>query len=175
MSKYIELAKKLKALADRGIGGEKVNAEKMLNALMKKHKKSIEDIEGEKQEDYYLKIDSTHIKIFNQIAKKVNRSVKVYGEFPKNIIRKHRLKGNYMITCSPAEYVEIEAKYDFYSKLYKDEFDIFFTSFLKANSLLLDNLSTEEKELTKEEYEKWKRISEMAGAIKVGHFMKQIK
>ena len=55
MSKYIELAKKLKALADRGIGGEKINAEKMLNALMKKHKISIEDIEGEKQEDCNLK------------------------------------------------------------------------------------------------------------------------
>lgn len=31
------MAKKLKALADKGVGGEKVNAEKMLNDLLKKN------------------------------------------------------------------------------------------------------------------------------------------
>ena len=57
MSKNIELAKKLKALADKGIGGEKSNAEAMLNNLMKKHNITIEEIEGEKLMDFFFKIE----------------------------------------------------------------------------------------------------------------------
>lgn len=45
MEKYIELAKKLKELADRGTGGEKVNAEQQLTRLMEKHGITLEDIE----------------------------------------------------------------------------------------------------------------------------------
>lgn len=173
MDKIIQLAKKLKALADRGTGGEKINAETMLNALMKKHNISIEDIEGEKQEHYFMNLDATEVKIFNQIAKHVNRSLIVYGEFPKNEIRKYKLTGNYMVKCIPSEYIEIEAKYTFYIKLYKSELSIFFSSFLKANDLLLTPTG-EEQEPSKEELEKWKRINEMADSIKSEKFRKQL-
>ncbi len=37
MDKIIELAKKLKALSERGEGGEKLNADRMLKDLMNKH------------------------------------------------------------------------------------------------------------------------------------------
>ena len=172
-NKIIELAKKLKALADRGIGGEKINAEAMLNALMKKHKITAEDIEGEKTQEYFLKLDPTQVRIFNQIAKKINGSIKIHGEFPKKIIRKHKLKGNFMITCTPYEFIEIEGKYDFYIKLYTSELSIFFTSFLKANDLLLD-ATEKDYNPTKEELEKWKRIKEMADKIKSEKFRKQL-
>ena len=36
MSKYLELAKKLKALADKGVGGEKDTADRMLKDLMRR-------------------------------------------------------------------------------------------------------------------------------------------
>lgn len=173
MSKHIELAKKLKALADRGVGGEKLNAKKMLNALMKKHHITIEDIEGEKQKEYFLKLDSTQIKLFNQIAKKINRNIKIHGEFTKKHIRQYKLKGNFMIICTPCEFIEIEGKYDFYSKLYTSELSIFFTSFLKANDLLLS--PTDDNYVpTEEELEKWKRIEEMANKIKSDKFRKQL-
>ena len=173
MEKHIELGKKLKALADRGVGGEKVNAQKLLHALLKKHNITIQDIEGEKTQEYFLNLDdATQGKLFSQIAGKVNRDLKLYGEFPKNVIRKYKLKGNHMITCTPAEYIEIEAKYDFYSKLYADELKIFWKSFLKANDLLLD--ATEDYKPTKQQLEEWKRIEEMANKIKKGEFMRQI-
>ena len=55
--KYIILAKKLKALADKGIDGERVNAQKMLDTLMRKHNLTITDIEGEKTDDYFFSLN----------------------------------------------------------------------------------------------------------------------
>lgn len=50
--KKMELLKKLKALAERGVGGEKEGAQKKMEQLMKKY--GIEDIDllEEKVEDY---------------------------------------------------------------------------------------------------------------------------
>ena len=172
MEKHIELGKKLKALADRGVGGEKVNAEKLLKALLKKHNITIEDIEGEKTQEYFINLDTVQGKLFSQIAGKVKRDLKLYGEFPKAFIKKFKLRGNHMIKCTPAEYIEIEAKYDFYYKLYTAELKIFWKSFLKANDLLMD--ATEDYKPTKQQLEEWKRIEDMANKIKKGEFMRQI-
>lgn len=72
--KHIELGKKLKALSEQGIGGEKTNAEKMLNSLLKKHNISIEDIEGEKVDYYYFKIKKDDVRLWSQIVKSVNNN-----------------------------------------------------------------------------------------------------
>lgn len=174
MSKHIELAKKLKALADRGVGGEKINAEMMLNALMKKHNITIEDIEGEKLEDYYFSFDKSEHSLWLQIVKTTNRNIKCYGEFPEKVIKEFELKGNYMITCSASDFIEIEAKHDFYKSLYKEELDVFYTAFLSANKLFFIKEESEEKEMTEEEYRKWKRIAELSAKITIGKFRKQL-
>lgn len=46
-NKAIDKAKKLKALADRGIGGEKLNAKAQLDKLMKEHNLSDTDVDTE--------------------------------------------------------------------------------------------------------------------------------
>ena len=175
MSKNIELAKKLKALADKGIGGEKANAEAMLNSLMKKHNITIEEIEGEKLMDFFFKIEKVDYRFLLQIIKHVNYDIKCYGEFPKKVIKDNYLKGNYMITCTASEYIEIEAKHSFYKRLYNEEVAVFNTAFFKANNLLIDNPNRVDKEMTLEDYENWKRVNEMSKKIKVGQFNKQIQ
>jgi len=175
MSKIIELAKKLKALSDKGVGGEKINAEAMLNALMKKHNITIEQIDGEEMIDYFFNITKNEHPMWYQIVKHINYSIKCYGEFPKKIMKGHSLKGNYMITCTASEYIEIEAKYNFYTNLYKEELDVFFFAFCKANQLLIDNPNRKDKEMSLEDYNEWKRINNMAQEIKVGQFNKQLK
>lgn len=175
MSKHIELAKKLKALADRGIGGEKQNAETMLNQLMKKHNITIEEIEGEKIEMHFFKIDSKHHSLWFQIVKRTNDTIRCYGEFPKSKIKQFNLGGNYAIDSTTSEYIEIEAKYDFYRRLYESELDIFFSAFLDANDLLCDNKPEDlKKQYTKEEIEKMRRIQSLSNKITVGQFKKQL-
>ena len=175
MSKHIELAKKLKALADKGVGGEKVNAEKMLNDMLKKHKLTINDIEGEQTANYFFKLKKGEEKLWGQIVARVNYTIKRYGEFPAKKVKELGLKGNYMITCTTAEYVEIESMLNIYQRLYKQELDVFYIAFCKANDLLVTNgKSKSVKDLTQEEFEEWLRVNAMASKIKSETFRKQL-
>lgn len=176
MSKHLELARKLKALADRGVGGEKETAESMLNALLKKHNITIEEIECEKIEEYYFNLTPGEHDLWHQIIKHVNYSIKCYGEFPKKLIKDAELGGNYMIKCTAANYVEIDAKYAFYKNLYNEELDVFYSAFLMANDLLVDNPNKKDdnSDISMEDYEQWKRRKDMAEKITVGQFRKQL-
>lgn len=166
MGNLLELAKKLKALADKGFGGEKTNAIEMLDTLCKKHNINIEDLEDEKKKECFFNIDLAHAKFFNQIVHHVNRAIPVYGEFP----------GNFAIDCTVYEYIEIEAKYHFYLKLYKEELDVFYTAFLNANNLLIiDDKSHDLTQWTDDELEKHRRAVEMSSKIKKGQFSKQLE
>ncbi len=176
MSKHIELAKKLKALADKGIGGEKINADKMLNDLMKKHNLTIEDIEGEKTADYFFKFkDDDTVRLWGQIVARVNYKIPKYGEIPAKKVKQLNLKGNYFVTCTVAEYMEIESMLGVYPRLYKQELDIFYSAFCKANDLLVtEGKPKTTDDLTPKEYEEWKRVQEMASKIKSETFRKQL-
>ncbi len=174
MSKYIELAKKIKALVNRGEDAEKQNTEKTFIAFLKKHNITIEELEGEKQEDYFFKLEKHQQALWVQVVKRVNESINCYGEIPKSKVKQFGLKGNYFITCTASEYIEIEAKHDFYYKLYKEEQGIHYSAFCRANDLLVENTDTTEKEMNLADYERWKRVHDMAQKIKVGQFNKQI-
>ena len=97
MSKQIELAKKLKVLADRGVGGEKDNAEKMLSDFVKKHNLTIEQIEGEAINEYFFKVDKEDIRLWRQIVANVNYEIPKYGEFPKKAQKNPYILGNFMV------------------------------------------------------------------------------
>lgn len=137
MSKEIELAKKLKELADKGVDGEKTNAEEMLKAFMKKHKITFEDIEGEKIEMHFFNFDKAYLHLFTQIVKSINVSLKIYGEIPKNKMKDYGATGNYAVESTVAEYIEISSKFDFYLRLYLKELDVFNYAFYRANKLLI--------------------------------------
>jgi hypothetical protein len=174
MSKYIELAKKLKALAEKGVGGEKVNAEKMLNDLLKKHNLKIEDIEGEQTIDYFFTLKKEEERLWGQVVARVNHEIKKYGPFSAKKVKDLGLQGNYMITCTVAEYVEIDSMLNIYQKLYKQELKIFFVAFCKANDLLVSHGAKSTNELSKEDQELWLRANAMASKIKSESYRKQI-
>lgn len=175
MSKHIELAKKLKALAEKGVGGEKTNAEKMLNDLFKKHNLTLEELENEKVQDFYFSIKDENIwQLLYQIVKNVNFTIKCYGEIPKKNIRELRLKGNYFIECTVLEYIEIEAKFDFYKKLYYAEMQVFLRAFIEANDLGVDDPNRLPSPLSEAEYREYLRIQGIANRIKKGVFNKQL-
>lgn len=176
MNKYIELARKLKALADKGVGGEKTNAEKMLVDLMNKHQLTLADIDGEEVKEYFFKVDEEFNDLFYQITKSVNRDIPVY-RYTKSIVRQHILKGNHEIKCTVAEYIEIEQSFDIYCKLYKEELKTFYEAFIHANSIYPKTKEDEKKslhELSDEEIEKWMQKVLMAQNIKKANIKKQL-
>ena len=159
MSKYLELARKLKALADRGVGGEKENAKTMLKALMKKYGFTVADIDGEEIDWQEIKgVTSEKNKLFHQVCyhvcgKKYRKmGVKKY----KNIRFLHSTK---------AEAIEVEAKLNFFWKLYEEELQIFHHAFVQRNNIYAEDGDASEPK-TKEELDHARRVAEMSRTIK---------
>jgi len=177
MNKHIELAKKLKALAERGVGGEKVNAEKMLNDLLKKHNLTIEDIDGEEISNHFFKIKKEDVNLLHQIILTVNYELKLFGEIPAKDVRRFQMDGNWFTKCTASEFVEIKAMFDFFSKAYKKELEIFFTAFIKANQLFPKKTKEENKqepEWTKDDILKWEKVNQMSKGITKSNYIKQL-
>lgn len=169
MDKLIELAKKLKALADRGVDGEKRNAAALLEAFMKKHNISDEEIYGEQIIRHQFNIKKDEFKFFNQIVRGVrfDLQVKWYGN----------KKSAPLVDCTAAEYLEIIAKFEHYSALYKKELRVFYLAFLEANKLLATPPDAEKQtaaELSVEEQEIRRRASSMSQDIKRDDYKKRL-
>ena len=79
MTEREELLRRLervKALAERGVGGEKENAEALLNRLMAKYGISEEDIEDTAERDYFIRYHNFwERKLIVQIAYKLPTSI----------------------------------------------------------------------------------------------------
>ena len=172
----MELIKKLKALAERGVEGEAINANKMLQKMLQKHNLTIEEIEGEKQQDYFFKANGLNATLFHQIVKRVNYNLKLY-QIPAKKVKQFMLEGNQMVTCTVAEFIEIDQMFDVYKKLYKKESELFYTAFYQQTTFLLD-LQKKTKYLTNDltpaELEEWMRVQQMATKIKTETIRKQL-
>lgn len=173
--KHIELAKKIKALADKGIGGEKINAEKMLDSLLKKHHITIEEIEGEKIDSHFFNLKEEEARLWVQIVKSVNYKLQCYGPFPKKDIKKIGLGGNYLVECTVSEYLEIDAKNAIYQKLYKDELKIFYHAFCTANNILVrTSTKIDVSDLNYDEFKTLLRVRAMSKNINSQSYHKQL-
>lgn len=175
MDKKLELAKKLKALAEKGVGGEKLNAETILKDFLAKHNISLDELESEKESDYFFQIKEEEEQLFIQIVARVRRTIKVYGRITAVKIKEFKLKGNFFITCTASEYFEIESMNHVYQRLYKKELDVFYHAFLTANNLLASSENPKSyDDLTDEEKDKYDRGTAMAENIKSETHRKQI-
>ncbi len=128
-----DLIKKIKALADRGVGGEKENAQKLLKELMQKYNINEEEI----SEDIIKEFDIKMPKVYNasELANQVLYSIvgKENGE-NKGLYSWKRTK-QYFIRCTAAEFLEFEAKLKFYAHHFKKELEMFYAAFVQANGI----------------------------------------
>lgn len=169
-TKLIELAKKLKALADRGVGGEKDNAARMLKQLMAKHGISEADVNGKELHTYRCRIKNGDYKLFRQI---------VFNVVGKNVSVWTVQSSLYEITTDAASFMEIQFKFKFYLSAYRKEEQIFYKAFIMTNQLYVKQADGEElrsvDDLTPQEKEDWWKAQQMAGGLTKHHFHKQLK
>lgn len=137
---YIILAKKLQALVNGGVGGEAENAQRFLDKLMTEHNISMSDLDDEviNSYDIFYDIRIPYIdKLITQVAYSVlgninpNKGVYTYRFFNNGRARWHKLS----VKCTANEYVEILAKYEFYTYHYKNELENFYQAFIIANNI----------------------------------------
>lgn len=169
-SKILELVKKIKALADRGVGGEKENAQATLARLMEKYNLSETDIENEKKIRCEFRYkNEIEERLIWQIIGSVTLS-KGYSA-PTDTRRKVFWKN---LTAS--EKIEIELKWSIYKKLWSEELEVFYHAFVVQNNIFNPSIAPKQDlPETPEERAKLRRIYEMAESVKKAEIHKQLK
>ncbi len=159
--RILEIAMKLKALADRGVGGEKSNATEMLKRYMEKHDLTSEDIGS----DALLELEVTYKRgmkdLTIQIAKHVTGGKASVWEYVADT------RGCLCVECTRVHHVEIQCMIDFYTVKFKEEQKIFYKAFIHKNKLGVNSEGKERSEPTPEELEEqWKVTNMMEGLTK---------
>ena len=162
MSNKAELLKKIKALADRGIDGERESAQTLLARLMEQYGISETELEEERRETAWFPYSQeTERRLLNQIIYMVT-GAGGFGCVGTYSGRKRKKMGT---ECTAAERLEIEANYAFFRAAMEEELEIFYSAFACKNNLF----SSEDKakprdieELSPEEKARYMKVGLMA-------------
>lgn len=152
MSNKAELLKKIKALADRGVDGERESAQTLLARLMEQYGISETELEEERRETAWFPYSQeTERRLLNQIIYMVT-GAGGFGCVGTYSGRKRKKMGT---ECTAAERLEIEANYAFFRAAMEEELEIFYSAFACKNNLFpsedkakprdIEELSPEEK------------------------------
>lgn len=152
----IETAKKIKELAEKGVGGEKQNAQELLSKFLKKNNLTLDDLDSEEKKDWFLN-DKDFPKEYNwlmaQIVASVDPTLKdvvMFREMLKDKKSQSEIKNTLGYTCSmylfctASYYAEISTKFSVYKDSYDKEADLFRYAFFLKNDLLVDKKDGDE-------------------------------
>lgn len=166
--KILEKLRKIKALAERGIGGEKEGALKLYNDLLAKYELTSDMVELEEVIRYWIRYD-------DEIDKKLITQLfyKVTGD-PAYFIKTDKRRRLLGFNCTKFELNEFTFYYRFYKEHLKSELSIFMGAFFSKNELFPDDntrvhYESEDKEETLEEKMAWldrmEKMRQMANGI----------
>lgn len=143
------LLKKIRALAERGVGGEADNAEKILRRLMEKYGVSEDELDEEERRrhdfEYHGKEQE---KLLRQVV------FKVTGGYAYNLVYNatgRKVKTKLGADCTAAEKVEIEFLFDFYTRLWERERAAFLSAFIQKHRIFAIRDDIEPQKLSREE------------------------
>lgn len=163
MSNKTELLQKIKALADRGVDGEKESAQALLSRLMEQYGVTEAELEEENRETAWFPYqEETERRLLNQIIYMVT-GASGFGCVGAYTNRKRKKMG---AECTAAERLEIEMNYAFFKNAMKQELEIFYGAFANKNRLF-----PSPDKLKKEKDDEEPTQEELARALKVGLMM----
>lgn len=124
-----KLLKKIKTLSERGVGGEKESAEKLLLQLMEKYKITEDEISEDSVDfEWFRYKDNIQKRLLNQVIYMILGNVDTY----KRTGGRHKLVGAY---CTAAQKFEIEMNFEFFRNAMEKELETFYTAFCHKNRL----------------------------------------
>ena len=174
--KYIELAKKLQALAVRGVGGEQMNAKEKLSALMAKHNISLDDLDEDKVRYYafdYTEDRNSFKMLIHVLTLVLNEKPVRYGRDKQN---PNAFPYRIFVRCSLSQSMEVEIKYNIYYKALQDEIDILYTAFIEKNYIFPSFLTPGNMhDLSPEEQSRVMRSKAMSDMVNVVEIHKNIE
>ena len=158
---------KVLALSQQGVGGEKTNAEAILEAGLAKHGLTIDDIghdsnplmhEVVRWYTYRTAHDKT---ILTQCMFKLRN---VSGELEYRAMKGKKTVG---YSATVLDHLEIDAMYSYYRRLYAEELELMLTAFISKHNLYCSESSTSDKV----DLDKQMRILEMMKGLSGSKFM----
>lgn len=129
-----EKIKKIKALVDRGVGGESQNAEAFLAKMLEKYHIDEEELleDTVKQYEFYCE-GQFGIQLFCQICHAVNPTRSILHYMYKRKDCKTRF-----IECTQAEFIEISEMFYFYRHHLDEGIKLYFEAFIQAEKIFPD-------------------------------------
>lgn len=127
--KLVRRLKKILALAERGEGGEKDNAQRMLDALLEKHGISIEEIGSDEEKTCWFKYPR------GEFNRRLLFQV-IYAVCGDRTIWKNSHKRNERaVECTEYERAQIQIRFDAYSRALPAELELAYDAFIQVNSI----------------------------------------
>ena len=136
-----KLLVKLHALAERGIGGEKENAQRMLATLCRNF--GVENIDDFFNQDVKARIKVVSGKfekrLFHQVCRKMGFKtgyMNIHKVCSKTNAKIGTRKTNQLYAeCTEFEFEELLHEFDFWKKEWKEEQEMFFKAFISKNNI----------------------------------------
>lgn len=145
---------KLLELARRGEGGEKDNAQRMLEALFKRHGLTMEDLERPERKRYRFKCrDPIELKLLLQIAYRVlDRTDYTVWRQGSSAAR--------LLDLTPMEFAEIQFLWDLYRRQWSKERDMLLSAFIQRHKLFGSptDINTAKNEMDERELARQRRM-----------------
>ena len=142
--KTIQRIKKLQALAERGVGGEKTTAQKKLAKLLKDNGiNSLDELQKEEYEYTIFSYNGKHeIKLLRQCMYKV-----MGAKSDRTAYKPYGRRQKIGIYCTKAQKIEIELEFEFYRNVFYEELGTFMNAFIQAQKIFPEDAPQSNKEL----------------------------
>ena len=131
----IERLKKIAALAERGIGGEKENAKRILARMMEKYGITSEDLgEGREVKKHVFKYKSKWEKeiLFQCYCRASGKNTSSYWQMGRGIV---------VFKLDFFQFLELDALYNYFVPLLKREMKLFLIAFIHKHDLYSNEVS----------------------------------
>lgn len=167
--------KHLLALSEKGVGGEKENAIKLLNKLMKKYNISEADLKKEELHKHEVRFKTRwQEQLIHQIVYMINPERNIY----KYTNRKVKIA---ILELTDVEWIEHQYLYSIYKKSFEEELELFTSAFIQRNNIfpkeVPDRIKEQQEKESKQKmsYYKMLKISQMAQGIDYTNVRKALK
>ncbi len=141
----IDQLKKVKALVESGVDGERDNAKTLLDKLLKKYKISLDELVTEETKEYKFKFTNDwEKKILIQCIAKFASNVKKYSNF---LTKKGKIQKNIIsVELTKMQFLDVKSSTKYYVSLYKKELELFYLAFISKHNIFSEKSENEKEE-----------------------------
>lgn len=150
--------KKLQALAERGVGGEKETAARKLQELLEKN--GISSVEELAQDEYIFTLFSYNGVLGRKLLSQCIYKVMGYDS-DRTQYKPAHTRQKIGVYCTKAQKLEIELEYEFYERLFEEQQELFLSAFIQKQRIFPPDAPVNDAEPTERDiYDRYYRLRE---------------